>query len=85
LLRSFYAWLVMVLGAATIAIGTLLLTVRGEQQPHHDFAGPTDIPDAAIRLVAIGVIALGCAGVALGWWRRRTRDRLPDARVVRRD
>ena len=84
MLRSFYSWLLLVLGALTVSFGGWLLTghggsARAPAEPHHDFAGPTDFSSLTagdVRLIALGAIALGCGFFAVGWWlRRRPRER----------
>jgi hypothetical protein len=85
----------MVLGALTVLLGAWLLTRVGDwspPQPHYDFAGPTDFSSLSARdlaLIVIGVIALGCGFLGLGWWLRPKKAAhppgLPDARVVRDD
>jgi hypothetical protein len=79
LLRAFYSWMSMVVGALTILLGAWLLSATRDwspPQPHHDFAGPTDFSSVSagdVSLISIGVLVLGCGFLGLGWWLRRKK------------
>ena len=92
MLRQLNGWLLTLLGMVTVSLGAWALIADWRvdphpPEPHHDMAGPTDFSDVTARDLAplvIGVIALGCVLLGLGWWLRRAKaPRLPEARIDR--